>query len=241
MILVDIGNTTLHFGIEKGGSIVEDFRTYKKTFSDEELKSILARYPGHNIILCSVAPSVLKYFGAVKKRKVYIVGKDIKVPIRSSYNERDIGQDRLVSAFAAKSIYPGAKIIVDFGTAITIDVLSKRGSYLGGVILPGINLYLNSLSLCELLPDKFTFKRRRHFIPKNTQESISMGLEDSFSFMVNGVVRKYRKAVEKKIHSRIKVVVTGGESKIILKRLDFPYIYDSMLILKGLLLLKDYL
>jgi len=237
MILVDIGNTTLHFGIEEGGKIVKNFRVYKEDFSAKRLKAILMRYPGYDIILCSVAPSVLKYFHRVK-RNVYLVGKDIKVPIKSYYNKREIGQDRLVNAFAAREIYPDAKIIVDFGTAITIDVLSKKGDYLGGFILPGINLYLNSLKNCELLPKKFLIKKTHSFIPKDTKESISAGLEESFPLMVNGIIHKYKNIIEKRIGFRIKIVITGGESNIILGKLNFPYIYDPILTLKGLFLLK---
>jgi len=237
MILVDIGNTSVHFGIEKNGNIIEDFRVYKENFNSRRLKNILRRYPDYDIIVCSVAPSVLKYFRKVK-RNVYVVGKDIKVPIKSSYNKKDIGQDRLVDAFAAKNIYPGAKITIDFGTAITIDILSKKGHYLGGLILPGINLYINSLSYCELLSGKLRVKKSYPFIPKNTQESISAGLKESFSFMINGVIHKYKKVLEKRMHCRIKVVITGGESSIILKKLDFAYIYDPMLTLKGLFLLR---
>ena len=237
MILVDIGNTTLHFGIEENGSIAKDFRVYKEGFSDKRLKDILMRYPGHDIIVCSVAPSVLKYFRKVK-RNIYVVGKDIKVPIKSSYNKKDIGQDRLINSFAAKNIYPDVKIIVDFGTAITIDIISKKGNYWGGLILPGINLYINSLNYCELLSGRIRIKKSYSFVPKNTQESISVGLRESFSFMINGVVHKYKKALEKIMRCRIKVVITGGESSIILEKLDFPYIYDPLLTLKGLLLLR---
>ena len=237
MVLVDIGNTTLHFGIEKYGSIVKDFRVYKNNFSYARLKNILGRYPNQDIVVCSVAPSVLKYFRKIKRR-IYIIGKDIKVPIKSSYNKEDIGQDRLVNAFAAKNIYPDAKIIIDFGTAITIDILSKKGNYLGGFILPGINLYFNSLNSCELLSGKFTIKKTCRFIPKNTQESISAGLQESFPLMTNGVIRKYKKALEERMNIHIKVIITGGESTVILRRLNFPYIYDSTLTLKGILLLK---
>ncbi|RLF31358.1 MAG: hypothetical protein DRN08_08025 [Thermoplasmata archaeon] len=237
MILVDIGNTTLHFGIERYGSIIKDFRVYKKNFSRGRLKSILRHYPNQDIVVCSVAPSVLKYFKKAG-RKVYIIGKDIKVPIKSSYNKEDIGQDRLVNAFAAKNIYPDAKIIIDCGTAITIDILSKKGNYLGGFILPGINLYLDSLNSCELLSGKFMVKKTYRFIPKNTQESISAGLQESFPLMINGVIRKYKEALEERMNFRIKVIITGGESTIVLRKLNFPYIYDSTLTLKGLFLLK---
>ncbi len=237
MILVDIGNTSLHFGVEKDGSIIEDFRVYKKDFNRKNLRNILSRYPGQDIIVCSVAPSVLGYFRKLK-RKVYIIGEDIKIPIKSYYNKDEIGQDRLINAFAANSIYPRAKIIVDFGTAITIDILSKKGSYLGGLILPGINLYLNSLSQCELLPDKLIYKNKYSFIPKNTRESIFAGIGESFPIMINSLVHKYIKTLGKKQHSKIRVIVTGGESPLLIRKLDFPYIYDPLLTLKGVLFLK---
>ena len=237
MILVDIGNTSLHFGIEKDSKIINNFRIYNKNISLKLLKNTLAKYSENKIIVCSVAPSVTAYFRKLN-RKVYFVGEDIIVPVKSLYNEQEVGEDRLVNAFTAREIYPEAKMIIDFGTAITIDFLSKCSNYSGGFILPGIELYLNSLSCCELLPKTTILTTRYSFIPKNSAQSISQGLKEGFSFMLNGFVKKYKKLIEKKQNRKIKIIVTGGQSNILRQRLKFSYIYVPLLTLKGLFLLS---
>jgi len=240
MILVDIGNTTIHFGIDRENKIIKDFRIYNKEFNIKYLKKILNKYPRDEIIICSVAPTYTKIF-KLTKRKIYIIGKDIKVPIKCFYNYNQIGQDRLVNSLAAKILYPETHIIIDFGTAITIDFLSKRGDYLGGFILPGINLYLQSLSQCQLLPSKIKLIKTKSIIPKNTTSSISKGLVEGFSLMINAFIKKYKNLVFKKYNMKPKIIITGGESTLLKKRLDFDYIYEPLLTLKGLVLIKKIL
>ncbi|MCM8773251.1 MAG: type III pantothenate kinase [Candidatus Omnitrophica bacterium] len=236
MILVDIGNTTLHFAIEKDNKIVKDFRIYNKDWHKEHLYKILRDYPNSKFILCSVVPSFTAFFKKVLKSKLLVVGEDIKTPIKCLYNKNDVGQDRLVNVYSALVFYPKARIVIDFGTAITIDFISSQGVYLGGFILPGINLYLDSLKRCALLANRIRLVKSRVVIPKNTQSSISQGLYEGFSFMINGFIEKYGKLLYR---GNYRVVVTGGESPLLLKRLNFPFIYEPSLILKGFLLLKN--
>lgn len=242
MLLVDIGNTSIHFGIENKGKIIKSFRVYNKNLTLRRLKEIAKEYASCGIIVCSVVPSLTKRFQRLN-RPVYVTGKDIKIPIKCFYNKNEIGQDRLVNAFAAKILYPQTKIIIDFGTAITIDFLSSNGGYLGGIILPGINLYLKALGTCELLPvlpDNIKLRAVSSFIPKNTKTSISKGLNEGFPFMINGLIGKYSHCFEKRQGKKTKIIVTGGESKILKKMLNFRYIYAPDLTLNGLILLRRF-
>ena len=136
------------------------------------------------------------------------------------------------SDIAVKQLYPEVKIVIDFGTAITIDFLSKKNDYLGGFILPGINLYLNSLGRCELLPSSIALVPSISFIPKNTAQSISRGVKEGFSLMLNAFVNKYRKIIERQQNKKVKVIITGGQSNILRRRLNFSYIYEPLLTLK---------
>ena len=243
MILIDIGNTSLHFGIEENNHLINNFRVYNKDLSLKLLKKVLNGYSRDKMIICSVAPSVTACFKKLYNKlgrptgRICLIGKDIVTPVKSFYNKKEIGQDRLVNAFAAKELYPEVKIVVDFGTTITIDFLSKKNDYLGGFILPGIKLYLNSLSQCELLSSSIALVPDTSFIPKNTAQSISRGVKEGFSLMLNAFVNKYRKIIEKQQNKKIKVIITGGQSNILRRRLNFSYIYEPLLTLKGLLLL----
>lgn len=239
MILVDIGNTALHFGVEKKGKVIKNFRVYNSEFNLKKLKTILSKYPKEELVVCSVAPTVTSIFKKIKSHKINIVGKDLKVPIKCLYRKDQIGQDRLVNAYAAYKLYPQSRIIIDFGTAITVDFLSSQGGYIGGFILPGIELYLRSLSNCQLLPKVNHLKRKtRTIIPKNTHDSISQGVVDGFSIMVNGFIEKYSKITFKNKKVKDGIIITGGQN-ILKNRLNFQYKYLPLLTLKGLILLKN--
>ena len=117
--------------------------------------------------------------------------------------------DRLVLAYAAKKIYPQTRLIIDFGTATTLDFLSKNGDYQGGFILPGVGSTLKVLSGCALLPTNIRFKRSRSFVPKTTLSSITRGLEEGFSAMINSLVKKSKQKL--KLAAKDKVIITGKD------------------------------
>jgi type III pantothenate kinase len=141
----------------------------------------------------------------------------------------------LVGAYAAKTLYPESRIIIDFGTAITFDFLSKRGDYQGGFILPGIGSTLRVLSSCALLPDKIILRKSKTLIPKDTRESINRGIAEGFSVMLNALVKKYKRIL--KLSAKDKVVITGGDAKFILPKIEFSYQYEPFLVIKGMVIL----
>ncbi len=237
MIVIDVGNTSIHFAwVDNKAKIV---RARQALTSAGNLKTILAiikPYSHEKIIVCSVVPKVTSVFNVIKKEfpgRIYIVGKDIKVPIKSFYNAKQIGMDRLVGVYAAKKIYSQARIVIDFGTAITLDVISRKGEYEGGVILPGLGSTLKVLSSCALLPNQIKLSRSKKMIPTDTQSSINKGIEEGFAAMINALVIKYKSML--KINESIKVIITGGDAKFILPNLEFKYMYEPFLVTYGLI------
>ncbi|MFA5007797.1 MAG: type III pantothenate kinase [Candidatus Omnitrophota bacterium] len=239
MIAIDAGNTSLHFTwINDKGRITRTKIIPTLDIKIGDIKKIFSRNKQENIIICSVVPRVTRLFRKIKKElavNLYIAGEDIMVPIKSLYNKRHIGMDRLVAAYAAKKIYKGSRIIVDFGTAITFDILSESGDYDGGLILPGIGSTLKVLSNCALLPKKIKLHKTEISIPRDTDESISLGITEGFSLMVNSLIEKYKKIL--RVKKNAKVIITGGDAKFILQNLKSPVIFDQFLVMKGLNLL----
>ncbi len=237
MIFVDIGNTTVYFSIRKSGREVKNFRIPTYKLNRKRLKGIFKRFPSSKIIICSVVPNLTRLFKKVGKTKeVTVIGEDVKVPISSLYNPKEVGNDRLLCVFAAKKIFGKAKLVIDFGTAITFDFISSRGEYLGGFIFPGIELAYKSLRSCALLGKKVKVNPKvSGKIPKGTSQSINKGIIEGFALLINSWVEKYRRWIAKsgKI-SKDNIIITGGGAKLILKKLNFPYIYEPNLIFKGM-------
>jgi type III pantothenate kinase len=202
------------------------------------LKRKLRREKIVGAIICSVVPYItlrLKNdLQTILKIKPYIVGKDIVVPIRNLYHKpKEVGQDRLVNAFAAITLYKAPIIAIDFGTAITFDVISRYGEYLGGMILPGLKISLEALNQrTALLPD-IKLSKPRTFIGRDTKTSMLSGIIYGFSSLSDELIMRIRN----KIGRKAKVIATGGNSRLIAgycKKIDK---LDLELTLKGLNLL----
>jgi len=235
MIAVDVGNTNIHISHFKEGRLKKAKKIPTVGVTKASLRRALSSKRNEKILICSVVPKVTKIFKSLKI-PVYIVGQDLKVPIGSSYDKRRIGMDRLVGAYAAKKLFPGVRLALDFGTAITLDFLSKGNVYQGGIILPGVGSTLGVFSQCALLPKRIKFKKTRKLIPTTTESSISKGLVEGFSLMINSLIKRYKKKL--KIAENKKVVITGGDAEVIMPGLDFPFKYEPLLVLKGLEILS---
>jgi type III pantothenate kinase len=233
MIAIDIGNTNLHFAWQKNNRIIKTVTLPTKDASQESINAIV-RDRDEELIICSVVPKITKLFKKLRGR-VYIIGQDLQIPINCFYDRKKVGMDRLVVAFAAKTFFSGVRIIIDFGTAITFDILSKQGDYEGGLILPGIGSTLKILSGCALLPKKIEIKKVTGLIPKHTSASISKGVKEGFSAMINGLVKKYRKSM--KLSNKETIIITGGDARYILPKLNFSYIYAQDLVIEGIFIL----
>ncbi|MFA6281826.1 MAG: type III pantothenate kinase [Candidatus Omnitrophota bacterium] len=243
MIVVDVGNTSLHFYWVKKNKILRTKEISTHNASEHSVSKIINGIAEENIIVCSVVPRVTDIFKKLKKKlpriNIHIVGKDIRVPIKCFYNKKSVGMDRVVGAYGAKKIYRNARIVIDFGTAITFDILSKNGDYEGGLILPGIGSTLKVLSSCALLPKTIKLEKTKIAIPRDTRESIYKGLDEGFSSMINHLVEKYKRML--KLPASNRIIITGGDARFILPGLKFRHQYEPFLVAKGLSKLSEIL
>jgi len=235
MIAVDVGNTSIDIAHFERGRISKAKKIPTLGVTKASLKRALKSKLNEKILVCSVVPMVTKLFKNLKM-SVYVAGQDIRVPIGSLYEKGQIGMDRLVGAYAAKQLFSEARLVLDFGTAITLDFLSKGNVYQGGIILPGLGSTLGVFSKCALLPKQIKFKKTKKLIPTTTETSITKGLLEGFSLMINSLVKKYKKKLS--IAKNKKVLITGGEAEVIIPGLDFPFKYEPLLVLKGLEILS---
>ena len=242
LLAIDIGNTTIGFAVmDKQGNIVSVaiIDTDTKT---NKIKAVIAKIlraqAVSKAIICSVVPKASKVLEDLlsKRLPVDIVGRDIVVPIKNGYkNPKQVGQDRLVGAYGAMKIYGRPLIVVDLGTAITFDVISAKGEYLGGAIVPGIRLSAESLFLKTALLPHIEIQAPRSIIGKTTQESILSGLFYGYGSLCRGFID----LISQQIKAKPKVVMTGGHTHL-MKKFVSPKIriIDEDLVFKGIYFLS---
>lgn len=232
-LLVDIGNTLSKVALAESGRVIECLRAER--LSPEFLEEVLDRYPAlSGAILCAVReydPAVESLLRARVERTLRF-GHRTPLPIANRYaTPATLGLDRLAAAVGAYTIFPRRNVlIVDFGSAITIDFLNERGEYLGGNISPGaalrfrsLNRFTEQLPLCEL-PETETA-----LLGDDTRSAIRSGV-------VNGIVFEIGKYIEalEKTADNLKVVFTGGDGKYFAEKLKNTIFVDPDLVFKGL-------
>lgn len=241
VLAVDIGNTNIGIGLFRGERLVARYSIptdARKGVLRRRLGSIVSRHRALNAAIASVVPDATREVARALKRilpgRVYIIGSDLKVPLVNRYrNPRQVGQDRLVNAFAGVSLYGAPLIVVDFGTAVTFDAVSGDAEYLGGMILPGFGISLAALSERTALLPRVRLRRPRELIGRDTQSSILSGMVRGYAALVEGLVKEIKTVIGRKAF----VVCTGGDAEVIAPFCRAIDKTESALTLKGIHLL----
>jgi type III pantothenate kinase len=185
------------------------------------------------IVVCSVVPrmtSVLtESLHSLKAVPVRMIGKEILVPLTNRYTyPEQVGQDRLVGGYAAWCEFSGSTrfarspsaarqreskdcIVADFGTAITIDVVTRRGEYVGGVIVPGLEISLDALATRTALLPKIELREPPELLGRDTANSIRAGLVYGCAALCDGIVTQ----LKKQYAPGATVIATGGSASLI--------------------------
>ncbi|MFH0771613.1 MAG: type III pantothenate kinase [Candidatus Omnitrophota bacterium] len=238
-LAIDIGNTSVSFGIFKGKRLAYSWKAStgqilaNKAFVLKNSKEIDAA------IISSVVPKAAPIVKNVIKNKLgirpLVLGKDLTAPIKNLYRfPKQVGQDRLVNAVAAKEIYGYPAIVVDFGTAITFDVISKKGDYSGGIIFPGIETSLNALSKKAALLPKIKISLPKELIGRDTVSSMISGVFYGIGSLCDGIVSKI-----KNTYGPQKVIATGGHSCLMAKFSSSIDEINPDLTLQGLRIIRE--
>lgn len=235
LLAIDIGNTNITFGIFKGNRLLKRFDIPTQGYSLNKLKKFLGNLDLGDAIICSVVPAatqiVQRDLKKISGSRVYILGKDTKVPLKNRYrNPNQVGLDRLVNAYVAVKLYPAPLIVVDFGTAVTFDVISKKKEYLGGMILPGLEISLAALFDKTALLPRIKLERPKELIGRDTKNSMLSGVVHGFAALTDDLAER----IKEKIGKHALVIGTGGNIKLIRKYCRQFDKIDRDLTLKGL-------
>ena len=248
LLTVDIGNTSIAFGIYEGETLVQTFRaeTVRARTSDEYgvllrqmlfLKDIdTAKIEG--AIVASVVPPLTDVMtDAIRQafaRDPLVVGPGIKTGISVLYeNPREVGADRIVNAVAAFERVRQGVIVVDFGTATTFDCISPKAEYLGGVIVPGIQVSLEGLLSRAAKLSRIEIALPPRVVGRNTTNALQSGVIHGYACLVDGLVAKIRED----LGFPCEVIATGGLAPLIAEQTVTLKSVDEHLTLEGLRIL----
>jgi type III pantothenate kinase len=227
LLAIDVGNTHITVGAFRGKALLHTWRlnTNRHYTSDElgvHFLNLLATKTldaSHltGVCIASVVPSLDEPHRAMARTYLrqtpLFVGPKTKLGIANLYkNPDEVGADRLVNAVAVHTLYRKAAIVVDFGTATTLDCVTAKGEYLGGAICPGMELAGEWLATHTAKLPRVTFQAApSKAIGKTTKESLQSGLFWGYISLVEGLL--HRLTIE--MGGKPMVIVTGGLSSVI--------------------------
>ena len=178
----------------------------------------------------SILEKFIKKFYKIKLRE--IKEKKIKKIIRINIkNKNQVGSDRIANAVGAYKRYKSNCIVLDFGTATTFDVIVKNGTYNGGIIAPGVNLSIKSLSSSADQIPIFSMKKQRKIIGKNTIEALRSGFYWGYSGLINNIILK----IEKETKKKYKIIFTGGYADLFKTSIIRSFTIDKNITIKGII------
>lgn len=251
MILgIDVGNTQTVLGLFDGDTLDGHWRVATDaTLTADELRvkiGALLALDGiewadvSQIVLSSVVPALTDHYQEMAERATgnapMVVGPGIKTGMPIKYdNPHEVGADRIVNGVAAYAAYGGPVIVVDFGTATTLDVIDAGGAYLGGAIAPGVETSAEALFSRAARLAKVDLEAPTKVIGTNTRESVQAGLLLGEAAMVDGLVRR----AWDEIGTQCRVVATGGLAGRMAPLCQTVTDVDDDLTLKGLLIIHS--
>jgi type III pantothenate kinase len=249
LLVVDVGNTQTHLGTYEGATLTQHWRfaTVRESTADElgvALSGLLAlRGLSFADIEASIVSATVPQLrlqwtemaGRHLGHEMLLVGPGLRtgMPIRYD-NPREIGPDRLVNAVAGYDRAGGACVIVDFGTAVTHDVVSRDGEYLGGVIFPGVEISLEALSERAAALPRIDLVAPRSLVGKTTVDAIRAGVLYGFAGMVDGIIGRLRDEL-----GEFRTLATGGLAGAVVPHCRTIDEADDLLTLHGLRLIWE--
>ena len=250
LLAVDVGNTNTVLGVFRGKELVAHWRltTARDQTVDEygiltrDLFTLAELEPREigGVIISSVVPPLNATLAGMAERyfghKALFVEPGVKTGMPVLYEvPQEVGADRIVNAVAAHARVGGPCIVVDFGTATTFDVVTAKGEYAGGVIVPGITISAEALFERAARLWRVEIRRPERVIGKTTASSIQSGLYFGYLSLVDGVIGR----IEKELAATARVIATGGLAELFGGGSERIEQIDPLLTLTGLRLIHE--
>ncbi len=248
LLCIDIGNTHTHYGVvdNLGSRFLRQLPTRQLDHADDgfasRLSGLMTECPGlRGIAFCSVVPEATEKLRRVLERAqpplpVFQLTCDKKLGIPIGYpRPAEIGQDRLANAAGAHALFGTPAIVIDMGTAVTFDIVTKTHGYEGGIIAPGVEVmrrYLHEqTALLPKLDDNLTIDRA---IGQSTIEAMRIGTVIGFGGMIQALLDSVLAELSARGEPAPQVLATGGTAELLKKTLRTPFVVVPDITLRGL-------
>lgn len=246
IVLFDVGNTHTHVGFGNSSQVGRHIDVATKGWATGATQKLVARFlKGKKVegaALCSVVPAVTPLVARFVKERLGVsclqltdqtvrgVGIDYPAP-------QTIGPDRLANAVAVKRHFGAPSVVVDFGTAVTFDVVDGKGNYAGGIIAPGLSVMTDYLHEKTALLPRIQIKEISSVVGKNTEQAMLIGAVHGYRGLIRQLVAELKRDLRCR---RLPVVATGGYGQLIAKKLPEITAVEPLLTLEGLRLVFQF-
>ncbi|MFL6514991.1 MAG: type III pantothenate kinase [Chthoniobacterales bacterium] len=233
-LLIDVSNSFTKLAFSSETRLSRPLRVATRDFTADYLRDVLANKHPETVVVSSVVPKRNRAIeiAAAKSRLLWLSSK-INLGVGVEYPAPEtIGADRLANAAAVAVLYGCPAIVVDFGTAVTFDVVSKQQRYIGGVIAPGLEAMTSFLYHRTALLPKLSLKEPKTAVGKSTADAMMAGAIYGYRGLVREILLGIK--AERFRRQRVKVVATGGYAQLIARGLPDIQAVHPNLTLEGL-------
>jgi type III pantothenate kinase len=240
ILLFDIGNTHTHIGLANDKRVMKhtdvSTRDWFSGRAGTQVRQFVGRAEPEGEALCSVVPkatpSVKAFVNGTFELECLELNPETLCGVGINYPEpQRIGPDRLANSVAARAKFGAPALVVDFGTAVTFDVVDKQGDYVGGIIAPGLAAMTEYLHEKTALLPRIEIREPKSTIGKSTEQAMLIGAVQGYRGLIRELIGELKKELKVK---RLPVVATGGYAELIAAKLPEIDAIEPNLTLEGL-------
>ena len=240
ILLFDIGNTNTHLGLAGARGVTRHTDIATAAWFCGQAQAQIARFVGRRRVeavgICSVVPRATPRVQNVVRAlwqlpSLVLTPKTLRGVGINYPKPNTIGPDRLANAVAARHRFGAPVVVVDFGTAVTFDVVNKRGDYVGGIIAPGLAAMTDYLHEKTALLPRIRIREFKRAIGKSTEEAMLVGAVHGYRGLVRALIAELKRELRAR---HLPVIATGGYAKLIAAKLPEISAVEPDLTLEGL-------
>lgn len=232
--LIDVSNSFTKLAFASSTRIGRPARIATPRLRADRIIRILRGSPAAIVVVSSVVPKKNREIkSAAGNRRLIWLSSASRLNVRVDYaNPKSIGADRLANAVAVTELYGTPAIVIDFGTAVTFDIVSADKAYIGGVIAPGLEAMTNFLYHRTALLPRISLREPRSAIGKSTNQAMRVGAIFGYRGLVREILQRIK--AEKLWKNQVQVIATGGYANLIARKMPEVDVVHENLTLEGL-------